>query len=232
MDYYYKYIKYRNKYLNLKELVGRGEVVEESIKPSESMEEITVKETIKFGDNTYQIFNKDLGEGVDGIIYLAKKGDTTLVAKIMNYKTLEELDTPKKLEDFKRMNKFADEKDFGPKIYDIEIKDDKLYLFMEDLDTTLTNWIAAKVSRGEEWNGIIDQVKDIVFPIHYKMMKNNVSIGDDNTDNYMNKGDKWYRIDYNKNEFKKNSEEDYKKFFLFHPVTHKRISITDTKYIN
>jgi hypothetical protein len=224
MDYYYKYLKYRNKYLNLKAKTGGADLPKPSL-------HVPILETIKIGTNTYKILNKELGSGLDGVIYEARKNDESIVVKIMSLETSDVLTDARKISDFNRMNYLASEKEFGPRIHDIIVKDNKLYLFMDNLDGTLTAYLVNQLAEGKRWDTIIEKVKDIVFPIHKKMFDNNISIGDDNSDNYMNKGDKWYRIDYNQNIFKRNSIDVYKRFSLLNPKETKMYTIFDTKYI-
>jgi hypothetical protein len=222
MNYYDKYLKYRNKYLNLKALIGSGD--------KGTSEEIKLLETIKIDEKEYQIFDKKIASGLDGTIYPAKIGDIDIVVKIMPLEGSDVLNTPETIEQFIRINQLASEQEFGPKIYDTLVKDDKFYLFMDNLDGTLTDWITKQHEAGISKEVIIEKVKDIVFPIHAKMYKTNVSIGDDNIDNYMNKGDKWYRIDFNQSTLSGNSKKKYKEYHIIHPLV--RQIIKDTKYIN
>jgi hypothetical protein len=225
MNYYDKYLKYRNKYLNLKALIGSGD--------KGSSEEIKLLETIKIGDKEYQIFDKKIASGLDGTIYPAKIGDIDIVVKIMPLEGSDVLNSPENIEQFIRINQIASEQEFGPKIYDTLVKDEKFYLFMDNLDGTLTDLITKLYEAGISKEVIKEKVKDIVFPIHAKMYENNISIGDDNIDNYMNKGDKWYRIDFNqsilhKGTLSKDNKKKYKEFNIIHPLLVVK-DIKDTK---
>ena len=101
---------------------------------------------------------------------------------------------------------------------------------MDNLDGTLTDWITKKNNEGQKMEDILEKVKDIVFPIHAKMYENNISIGDDNIDNYMYKGDKWYRIDFNQSNLSGSPKKKYKEYHVIHPLVIKILK--DTKYIS
>lgn len=88
---------------------------------------------------------------------------------------------------FKKMNELAFTIGIGPKIFDIIKKDDKVYLFMDNLDMTLSEWTKEKLKQGIPWSSILEEIGKIVFPIHALMRDNYISIGDDNADNYMKK---------------------------------------------
>jgi tRNA A-37 threonylcarbamoyl transferase component Bud32 len=141
------------------------------------------------------------------------------------------LQTEEQFNNFKKMNELAFTIGIGPKVYDIIKKDNKVYFFMDNLDMTLSQWAKKKLDEGKTWESILEEIKKIVFPIHALMRDNNISIGDDNSDNYMSKGDKWFRIDYTQNEFKKSLKDNYTKFTIFHPIELKPYKITDSHYI-
>lgn len=221
MNYYYKYIKYRNKYLNLKSLIGGSDKTTEP-------KEIKLLETIKISEKEYHIFDDKIAFGLDGSIYPVKIGDMEIVVKIMPLEGSDVLNSEENIEQFIRINEIASEQGFGPKIYDTFIKDNKFYLFMDNLDGTLTDWITKQLDAKIEINEILEKVKDIVFPIHKKIYENNVSLGDNNIDNYMNKGDKWYRIDFNQSKLSADPIKNYKVFPIFHKSLKK--TINGTKY--
>ena len=160
--YYYKYLKYRNKYLSLKKILGGS-----------NQDSLMI--TIKIDDKEYQIFDKIIASGLDGTIHPCKIGTTDIVVKIMDLSNSDVLDSKEHIDDFIKINKIASEKEFGPKIYDSFVKDGKFYLFMDNLDDTLTSWITKKHEAGTKMEDILEEVKKIVFPIHprtYSIIQN------------------------------------------------------------
>lgn len=226
MEYKDKYIKYKNKYINLlKKIGGNGDNMTVKI------DNLKILEKVEINGKIYNILDNILGRGVDGIIYEAIFGEEKLVVKIMEVAESDTLSTEEQFSNFKKMNELAFTIGIGPKVYDILKKDGKVYFFMDNLDMTLSQWAKKKLDEGNSWESILEQIGKIVFPIHALMRDNNISIGDDNSDNYMSKGDKWVRIDYNQNEFKKSPKDMYKKFTIFHPIEMKPYKIIDTIYI-
>jgi hypothetical protein len=226
MDYKHKYIKYKNKYLNLVVKIGGNGDENSGVK-----NDCKLLEKVEINEKIYNILDNILGRGVDGTIYETTLGEEKLVVKIMETAESDTLGTEEQFNNFKKINELAFTIGIGPKVFDIIKKDGKVYFFMDNLDMTLSQWAKKKLEEGISWASILEEIGKIVFPIHALMRDNSISIGDDNSDNYMSKGDKWFRIDYNQNEFKKSPKNMYKKFTIFHPIEMKPYKIIDSQYI-
>jgi len=159
------------------------------------------KETIKKGDKEYLITETKLGEGVDGEVYLAEVGGKKIVVKIMDINSIteandKEITDREKIEEFIRINQLGSEKGFGPRIYDIMEKGEKIYLFMENLDMDIGKKIEMEMGKGVKWEVIKENIGRVVGNIHRKMVENGITLGDDNMNNYMSRGKEWVRIDF------------------------------------
>jgi hypothetical protein len=166
------------------------------------------------------IINKDeiLGKGVDGIIYKATINNLSIVVKIMvNIMTREELD------EFIKINKIADKLNIGPKIYDIQVKDNEIYIFMEKLEYDLSKYIEKKIEEGKNIEWIKNKIKILISPIHKIMKRNNITIGDKTIDNYMFINSTIKKIDYTKSHLKKilNTKDikDYNVIYIYNYIT-------------
>ncbi len=161
-----------------------------------------------------------LGFGVDDIVYNGIFNSIQVAIKIIN---LEAILSNTTLEQFIQVNIKASELEIGPKIFDIHInKEEKqIYLIMDLLEIDLDTWIKYKYNTGIDFEIIKTCVFNIVSKLTNKLIQNNITIGDNNLNNYMCKNDKWYRIDYTQS-ILKNSEKNskkHKKFLIQNPKT-------------
>jgi hypothetical protein len=133
-----------------------------------------------------------LGSGVDGEVYETITNNKKIAVKIM--KNIFENDET--LCNFINVNKMASELNLGPKIYFIGLINNLIYIFMEKLDCTLSQWIERKLLIGNSPEQIKKTLNQILFPLYERLKKNNITIGDNNTDNYMFKNNQIFKIDY------------------------------------
>ena len=162
-------------------------------------------------NTNYTISNNLLGSGVDGFVYEGYMDNEKIAVKIINKNIFE---NDEFIQNFIKMNMLASSLEIGPKIYSIISEKDKILIYMDLMDKTLSDYINKKLET-ESYENVEESVKSIVFPIHKKMYDNNISIGDDNVENYMEKNGKWYRIDFTQNKFIKSKKADYLKFSYF-----------------
>lgn len=194
MNYYSKYLKYKKKYLELKAGCANCE-------------------SVNINDNEY-IIHKDkiLGNGVDGSVYIAERDGIPIVVKVMD-----NFETDKELKEFININKIMDNLNMGPKIYDIEVKDRLIYIFMEKMDYDLNEYINKKIKNGESMELIKKEIKKLVAPIHEKMKRHNITVGDKTIDNYMFKDGILKKIDFTQSKIKERlNNRDLKSYGFIH----------------
>ena len=176
--------------------------------------------------NKYTIvYDTLLGEGVDGKIHKAKLGDLEIVVKIMDNQFVEK----EQLDSFILINKLAGEKGIGPVIFDIDVKDNLIYLFMEKLDGTIDDYVKQRLDEGKTFNSVVEDVKNKIKRIHQQLEENKITIEENNSDNYMFKGDTIKRIDFTKSEIKDvlsgNDRKLYKFLHIINPITKENLKI-------
>ncbi len=153
-----------------------------------------------------------LGEGVDGKIYKAKFKHQEIVVKVMDNQFDKE-----GLKNFIEVNKIASNKGFGPTIYDIYVKDNLIYIFMEQLDGTIDDYIKQRLITSQSLNSILEEVKNKIKVLHQKLIEEKITIEENISDNYMFKGDIIKRIDFTKSHIKdKLTNNDLKKYKFIH----------------
>ena len=172
-------------------------------------------EQLSTENGTYIIYlNNIIGQGVDGIIYHTifnpnKKYDIDSIktaTKIINKNIIEDI------EDFIKIHKISSNC-FGPYIHDIIIKKNKIYIVMELMDYGLNDWIMENYSEKKSWDYIKTKIVNMILPIHSKMKKRKVTVGDKNVDNYMFKNGVLKKIDFTMSTIKKKlSYEDIKAY--------------------
>lgn len=174
----------------------------------------------KIDDREYIIYKDNiLGKGVDGIVYMGKYKMISIAVKIIENFEKEEID------ELIKINKLAEKINIGPKIYDIVSRDKLIYIFMEKLDYDLNSYIKKELSNGKTIEFIKFKIKNLISPIHKKMKKYNITIGDKNMDNYMFKDGILKKIDYTQSKIKISlSYKDIKNFdyvHIYNPNTNK-----------
>ena len=170
---------------------------------------------ITVGQNKYTLLNKKLGSGVDGEVTSVLFGDREIVMKKMPTDALQD----HTFETFKEINMIAMQKGFGPKIYDIFHHEGHVYILMEKLDKNLLEVMKTREVSKEE-------IISIVKPIHQLMFENNVSLGDDNMENYMcNSNGRWYRIDFTTCHLVKANRKKYFAFSYLNLNTNQMVKI-------
>ena len=168
--------------------------------------------------NKYDISEKILGLGVDGVVYEVIYNNYIKIAvKIMdNNFTDEELD------EFITINKKMSEIKTGPLIYDIIKKDNKIYIFMEKMEYTLCEYINNLIIKKINMEKIIKIIKNQITPIHKKMKSHNITIGDKTIDNYMFKNNILKKIDFTTSKIKTNlTINDIKDYNYIHIFNYK-----------
>jgi serine/threonine protein kinase len=189
----------------------------------------TYRDVIRIGSTNYKITNTELGRGVDGTIFKVHRSRPSasekdkIVVKEMNTSGMSE----KELEELVQIQETAFHLGFGPRLYDIFQHGTTLYIFMEQLEKTLTEYIREMKTNVVS---IEEQIARIVRPIHGMMREAHITLGDDNTDNYMRtKNGEWVRIDFTTSRWKeKMTVRDVKQFHEFiyvHPMKHKIMKI-------
>lgn len=151
-------------------------------------------EEIHIINNQTFIINKNiiLGFGVDGFVYQTKLNNLTIATKIMKNIFF----TEQELNNFIHMNNIASNLEFGPKIYFIKLINNLIYIFMEKLDYTLTQRIEYYLSLGFTINKIKIKINNLLTPLFLSLISNCVTVGDNNTDNYMFINNQIKKIDY------------------------------------
>ena len=163
--------------------------------------------------------NEIIGEGVDGKIYKAKFTDKEIVVKVMD----NQFEDEEKLNNFIKINKIASNKGFGPIIYDIELENNLIHIFMERLDETIDDYIKQKLNSGKSLNSVVEEVKNKIKLLHQKLIEEKITIEENIPDNYMFKGDIIKRIDFTKSHIKdklpSNNLKKYKFIHITNPIS-------------
>jgi len=141
--------------------------------------------------------NNIIGQGVDGTVYssiYASNKNTfinnvKIATKIINKNIIEDIDN------FIKIHKISSNY-FGPCIYDIVTKEEKIYIFMELMDIGLNDWIVKSHLEQKSWKDIKNYIRNVVLPIHLKMKNKRITVGDKNVNNYMFKNNTLKRIDF------------------------------------
>ena len=157
--------------------------------------------------DSYTISSTNIGKGVDGEVFPATtKNGHHIVVKII---PLNSFSNKEEYTQFKDMHLYASNSKLHPTIYDFFEDEINSYMFMDALDGTLLDYVR---KLKQNWESVKEEIKQIVTPIHNTMFELGITLGDDNMENYMFKGTKWYRIDFTASIRKKGNKKNYQHF--------------------